>query len=95
MKKFTQMVWKDSTKVGFGIRGKWVVAWYCDSAGNTGSPSNYVANVGEECIITNRVNKCYNDLAVEAHNNYRKEHEAPNLTWVSTIAEKLQTAMNN
>jgi hypothetical protein len=27
--KFTRMVWKATTEVGFGIRGRFVVAWYC------------------------------------------------------------------
>ena len=29
--KFTKMVWKKTTRVGFGVKGKWVVAWYCES----------------------------------------------------------------
>lgn len=31
---YTQLVWKTSKKVGFGIVGKFVVAWYCDKKGN-------------------------------------------------------------
>lgn len=31
---YTQLIWKTSTKVGFGIKGKFVVAWYCDKKGN-------------------------------------------------------------
>jgi len=26
------IIWKTTKKVGFGIKGKWVVAWYCDVA---------------------------------------------------------------
>lgn len=31
---YTQLLWKTSTKVGFGIKDKFVVAWYCDKKGN-------------------------------------------------------------
>ena len=34
-KYFTQMIWKTSKTVGFGISGKYVVGWFCgDKAGN-------------------------------------------------------------
>ena len=28
--KLLYIIWKTTRKVGFGIKGKWVVAWYCD-----------------------------------------------------------------
>jgi hypothetical protein len=31
---FTQMVWKNTSKVGFGVKGDTVIAWYCDVKGN-------------------------------------------------------------
>lgn len=27
---FSRMMWKSSTQVAFGMRDKWVVAWYCE-----------------------------------------------------------------
>jgi hypothetical protein len=27
---FLRMIWKTTTKVAFGVKDKWVVAWYCD-----------------------------------------------------------------
>jgi hypothetical protein len=34
MLAFTQMVWKNTSKVGFGVKGDTVIAWYCDAKGN-------------------------------------------------------------
>jgi len=31
---FTAMIWRSSTKVGFGVAGTHVVALYCDTRGN-------------------------------------------------------------
>lgn len=42
---YTQLVWKTSKKVGFGIKGKFVVAWYCDKKGNTGDANTFTDNV--------------------------------------------------
>jgi hypothetical protein len=33
--QFTQLVWANTRNVGFGIRGDTVVAWYCNTGGNT------------------------------------------------------------
>jgi len=35
--EFTRLVWKTTTKVGFGISadGRYVVAWFCETPGNT------------------------------------------------------------
>jgi hypothetical protein len=34
MLRFTQMVWKNTSKVGFGVKGDTVIAWYCAARGN-------------------------------------------------------------
>jgi len=44
------MVWKNTSKVGFGVKGDTVIAWYCDARGNQGGPEDYKANVGAVCI---------------------------------------------
>jgi hypothetical protein len=31
---YTTLVWKSSTRTGFGIKGKVVVAWICNEPGN-------------------------------------------------------------
>jgi hypothetical protein len=33
---FTRMVWKSTTTVAFGIKGRWVYARYCKVEGNKG-----------------------------------------------------------
>jgi hypothetical protein len=50
MLRFTQMVWKNTSKVGFGVKGDTVIAWYCEARGNQGSPEDYKANVGAVCV---------------------------------------------
>jgi hypothetical protein len=32
---FTRIVWKGTSTVSFGIKGKYVAAWYCTKKGNT------------------------------------------------------------
>jgi hypothetical protein len=44
------MVWKNTGKVGFGVKGDTVIAWYCSASGNIGGPEDYKANVGELCV---------------------------------------------
>lgn len=52
------MVWSGTTKVAFGIKGKYVVAWYCDIKGNangvtasaTEPAATYKQNVGTNCL---------------------------------------------
>lgn len=65
MLRFTLMVWKNTRKVGFGVRGKYVVAWYCDKQGNLGLSTDFQNNVGASCIV-DRYNKCYADRALAA-----------------------------
>lgn len=47
---FTAMIWRSSTKVGFGVSGTHVVALYCDTRGN--DEGRFACNVcrkGEGC----------------------------------------------
>lgn len=46
---YTQLVWKTSKKVGFGIVGKFVVAWYCDKKGN--DPDTVEAFTNHVCKV--------------------------------------------
>jgi hypothetical protein len=91
---FAQMVWKSTTKVGFGVKGKWVIAWYCDSAASTGSPPESVANVGQKCIADG-VNTCYTTSALLAHNTRRAYHESDKLAHDAANSKKLQAAMDD
>lgn len=73
--KFTNMIWKASTEVGFGIKGRFVIAWYCEDAGN--EPSGYgpkwKENVARDCD-DDGVNTCYVEHALKEHNKLRAEH---------------------
>ena len=44
------MIWRANAKVGFAIKGKLAVAWYCPG-GNTGGAEDYKANVPKVCIV--------------------------------------------
>lgn len=93
--KFTKMVWRKTTRVGFGVKGKWVVAWYCESQPASNSPAaEFVRNVGAKCVDSAKVNVCYNELANAAHNERRTKHEASPLVWEGAIAAALQQAMD-
>jgi hypothetical protein len=69
------MVWKNTAKVGFGVKGDTVIAWYCSTKGNAGGPEDFKVNVGAVCL-QNGYNKCYADLALTAHRTRRAGHEA-------------------
>lgn len=92
--KFTQMVWRSTGKVGFGVRGKWVVAWYCEVQGNTGGPSGFRANVGKTCVVEG-INECYTDRALAAHNLRRGYHESKALTLDKAGSKALQALMDD
>jgi hypothetical protein len=67
------MVWAETTKVAFGIRGRWVYAWYCEKEGNQGDEEDYKKNVKKDCV-KDGVDTCYLELALQAHNEKRARH---------------------
>jgi hypothetical protein len=85
-KKFSAIVWKASSgkNVGFGIKGKYVVGWYCDEPNTNG---DYKDNVSEDCNKDN-YNSCYNVKATKAHNLKRLDHGTDELNFDSTIAKE-------
>lgn len=90
---FAQMVWKGVTKVGFGVSGKYVVAWYCEEAGVLENPNESLKNVGKVCY-KHGYNQCYNDLAIAAHNKMRKNHKAEALDFDEDAARAIQHELN-
>lgn len=91
---FTQLLWKDSISVGFGLKGKYVIAWYCPK-GNTGDKANYKKNVGTLCTPTaGDANNCFNENALKAANAHRKIHGSPALTNDLTSAKTIQNLMD-
>jgi hypothetical protein len=73
---FTRMVWKATTEVGFGIKGRFVVAWYCEAEGNTpnGYGEKWGNNVARDCD-DDGVNTCYVERALKKHNDLRAQHK--------------------
>lgn len=71
--EFTRMVWKETTKVSFGIKGRFVAAWYCSVEGNNGDAENYKKNVAKDCV-KDGVDTCYVEMALRAHNEKRAKH---------------------
>jgi len=45
------MIWKQSTEVGFGIKNKWIVAWFCPPGNKPDTAEAYVANVNDVCNV--------------------------------------------
>jgi hypothetical protein len=97
--RFTQMIWAEGKKVAFGVKGPWVVAWYCPAGnkpavGEPGSPAAFKLNVKKTCI-ENGMNTCYNSMALKAHNEKRRLHqETDPLTIYAAAAEAIQAEMD-
>jgi hypothetical protein len=88
--KFTQMVWKGTKRVGFGVKDRWVIAWYCEDKGAVGDAEAFKKNVGKMCVEKDKkMNSCYNDKALKKHNEYRKAHSAKDLELDKDMAEVL------
>jgi uncharacterized protein YkwD len=87
MNMFARVVWKATTKVGFGVKGKYVVAWYCEDQGAIGDEAAFKKNIEESCIQKNGVNKCYNDQALKANNKLRDDHGTEALSWDEKAAK--------
>jgi len=70
-------VWAKTEKVGFGIRGDTVVAWYCKGGNSPRTASWFKQNVNPVCMTGTGDQKwyeCYNRRAVDRHNRYRIIH---------------------
>jgi hypothetical protein len=105
---FTRMVWSSTTKVAFGIKGKYVVAWYCEVKGNafgikaskTEPAATYEKNVGKSCLTFSPnspktwFNKCYNARQIKAHNDKRSLHESPKLSANDEASHEIQSTLN-
>lgn len=91
--QFANVVWAATTKVGFGVKGKWVVAWYCDAKATPAETSASLQNIGVVCR-RGGMNTCLNDVALNAHNAARRHHNTPPLALDETIAKELQLQMD-
>lgn len=95
MLQFTQMVWKNTNKVAFSVKGEMVIAWYCEAKGNVGGGEDFKLNVGARCD-KDTYNSCYLKRALAAHIIKRKWHEAdvPEIKADYDGSRALQQAMN-
>jgi hypothetical protein len=72
------MLRKDAATVGFGRKGKYIIAWYCsDPAPELSSLVEGAAFEKDEDCMDTDANKCINTSALEAVNKYRVQHRAP------------------
>lgn len=67
------MLWQGTTKVGFGVHGKYVVAWYCEDKAEATNTERALKNIGKSCL-DNGYNDCYNEIALKAVNKSRINH---------------------
>lgn len=92
--QFTQLIWKGSNDVSLGIKGKWVVAWFCAKGNSPATQEAYVNNVSDKCVVDG-YNRCYNELALKYHNQKRVNHEGTKLLSLDVdIAKTLQKLMD-
>jgi hypothetical protein len=83
------MLWKGSTKVGFGVHGKYVIAWYCASKAELADAARAKVNIGAPCY-GGGYNKCYNGLALKYANKLRNNHDVAPLKLNEAAARELE-----
>lgn len=98
VENYMRMTWKSTTLVGFGMKDKIVVAWYCEVAAATTDTAKAKENIGEFCIIeadgdTKGRNKCYAELALKKVNEYRVAHDVAEQAENEAGSATLQTAV--
>ena len=93
-------MWKASKKVGFGIKGKFVVAWYCPKGNDPNTPKDFKKNVCKKdgcklCLEDKKgvkygYNKCYNEDAVKSTNLLRGKHNVKKVELGKDVAKGAQ-----
>jgi len=100
--RYTRMLWKSTTKVAFGIKGKYVVAWYCSTVADEAAPkpADFKKNVGTSCLVFDAAdqkkvyNECYNKRQRTLHNAKRILHEARDLDFNKEASIQIQILLN-
>jgi uncharacterized protein YkwD len=91
---YTRMVWKGSTKVGFGIHGRFVVAWFCETEGNKPvTVAAFKENVPKACLAAGH-NTCFDEANRKVLDERRGWHEATKTEKNDDAAKALQLLMN-
>lgn len=97
-KAFMRVVWKDQTTVGFGTRGKYTIAWYCNKAPKVDDSTSSNTNVSKtsSCIDQgaegDKVNRCFQKEALKAVNEYRKMYRVPEIKAIAEADNKYTVA---
>jgi uncharacterized protein YkwD len=86
--EFANVVWQSTTRAGFGHKGEWVVALYCQTKATPFDQSANQDNIGRQCS-TQGINQCLNDELRKLHNDKRLLHESPPLEFDEDLAKKL------
>jgi len=94
------MMWKSTKKVGFGIKGKYVVAWYCPKGNDPATSKDFKKNVCKKdgcklCLEDKKgvkygYNKCYNEDAVKSTNLLRGKHNVKKVEFGKDVAKGAQ-----
>jgi hypothetical protein len=82
------MLWQATTKVGFGVHDKYVVAWYCENKGEIADAARAKENIGTTCF-DGGYNECYNKLALKAANKLRNNHDVAPLKLNARAAREI------
>jgi hypothetical protein len=85
-----RMLWRATKTVAFARQSKFVVVWYCPTAGKYDDPAKAEKNIGELCIVDGYDN-CFNQLQLDATNEYRATHSAAPLKLNAELAKYMQT----
>lgn len=94
-----QLVWKASNTVGFGIRGDWVVAWYCPKGNTDGAKDNEVnvCPVGgciDDCVdpvpLKDGYSSCFNRRAQRDLNIHKKAAKVDKVKYDVEVAKRAQ-----
>jgi hypothetical protein len=88
------MVWKGTTKVGFGVHDKYVIGWYCANKGEVTDAAKSRTNVGAVCF-EHGYNKCYNALALKYVNKLRNNHDVAPLKMQEDAARAIQYQLSS
>lgn len=106
--KFANMIWKGTNfksthKVGIAITSNLVMAWYCpDRTKPATTTKEYQMNVCKSdgtCVdpiylcTKDGYDKCYNEMALKAHNEKRKSHCATAYKFDKDMAMEMQTLL--
>jgi hypothetical protein len=82
------MAWRSSTAVGFGIKGKWVIAGYCKEGPKVESTADdYKTNIAKVCVVDG-YNKCFNESELDKHNEYRMKHNYQKVLKIDAVKAK-------